>query len=155
MILGYNRAMDYLRKFLKLIESILRDTRALALIGFAVIAVLVAWNSVGVLQQNYELEKKISSLKQRNDVAKLENENQKLRNKYYESDEYLELTARRQLGKAKEGEKLYLIPRSLAESSSINVKPIVEDIPEPEIQKNRYQRNIESWIRFFKGESSD
>ncbi|MEK7626303.1 MAG: septum formation initiator family protein [Patescibacteria group bacterium] len=147
--------MDYLRKFLKLIESILRDTRALALIGFAVIAVLVAWNSVGVLQQNYELEKKISSLKQRNDVAKLENENQKLRNKYYESDEYLELTARRQLGKAKEGEKLYLIPRSLAESSSINVKPIVEDIPEPEIQKNRYQRNIESWIRFFKGESSD
>lgn len=155
MILGYNRAMDYLRKLLKLVESVLRDTRALALIGFAVIAVLVAWNSVGVLQRNYELEKKISSLKQRNDVAKLENENQKLRNKYYESDEYLELTARRQLGKAKEGEKLYLIPRSLAESSSINVKPIVEDIPEPEIQKNKYQRNIESWIRFFKGESSN
>lgn len=147
--------MGYLRKLLKLIESVLRDTRALALVGFAVIAVLVAWNSVGVLQQNYELEKKISSLKQRNDVAKLENENQKLRNKYYESDEYLELTARRQLGKAKEGEKLYLIPRSLAESSSINVKPIVEDIPEPEIQKNKYQRNIESWIRFFKGESSN
>ncbi len=155
MILGYNRAMDYLRKFLKLIEAVLRDTRALALIGFAVIAVLVAWNSVGVLQRNYELEKKISSLKQRNDVAKLENENQKLRNKYYESDEYLELTARRQLGKAKEGEKLYLIPRSLAESSSINVKPIVEDIPEQEIQKNKYQRNIESWVRFFKGESSN
>lgn len=147
--------MDYPRKLLKIIESILRDTRALALIGFAVIAVLVAWNSVGVLQQNYELEKKISSLKQRNDVAKLENENQKLRNKYFESDEYLELTARRQLGKAKDGEKLYLIPRGLAESSSINVKPIVEEIPEPELQKNKYQRNIESWIRFFRGEPSN
>lgn len=147
--------MSLIKKPLKILSAISRDGRALALISFAVIAVLVAYSSVGVLQKNYELEKKISSLKQKNNVAKLENENQKLRNKYYESDEYAELTARRQLGVAKEGEKLYLIPRSTAEASSIDVAPIVETVPEAEVLKSKYQRNVEGWIKFFKGESAN
>lgn len=144
-----------MNKPLKILSAVARDGRALALISFAIIAILVAYSSVGVLQRNYELEKKISSLKQKNNVAKLENENQKLRNSYYESDEYVELTARRQLGKAKEGERLYLIPRSSAEASSIDVKPIVEVVPEAEVEKSKYQRNVEGWIRFFKGEASN
>ncbi|MEK9196594.1 MAG: septum formation initiator family protein [Patescibacteria group bacterium] len=147
--------MGILNKTLKTARSIVGDVRALALISFAVIAVLVAYNSIGVLQKNYELEKKISSLKQKNNVAKLENENQKLRNKYYESSEYLELTARRQLGKAKDGEKLYLVPSTTAMASSIDVGPIVEVVSETELQKSKYQKNIEGWIKFFKGEGLD
>ncbi|OGL30434.1 hypothetical protein A3F37_00985 [Candidatus Saccharibacteria bacterium RIFCSPHIGHO2_12_FULL_41_12] len=145
--------MNLVHKFLKTLRAIIHDVRALALISFAIIAMLVAWNSIGVLQKNYELEKQIALLKQKNSVAKLENENQKLRNKYYESNEYVEITARRQLGKAKEGEKLYLVPRSVAEAASIEVKPVVETIPDVVIQKSKYQRNVEGWIRFFKGES--
>jgi len=142
----------FIHKITTYIKSVFSDTRALGLIGFALVASMVAYNSAQVIQKNYELEKRISSLKQRNEVLKLENENQKLRNKYFESDAYVELTARRQLGKAKEGERLYLIPRSLAEASSVEIKPFVEETKPTSQSKNKYQKNIENWVRFFRGE---
>ena len=73
----------------------LTDARALGLLAFGVVALLVTWSGIKVVQTNYELEKKISVAKQRNSIEQLENENLKLKNQYYESDQYLELAARR------------------------------------------------------------
>ncbi len=58
----------------------LSDSRVLGLIVFGIIALLVTWSSAQSIQTNYDLQKQISTLNQKNDVKKLENENQKLRN---------------------------------------------------------------------------
>ncbi len=100
---------DLIKKF-----QAITDTRVLGLLAFGVVAVLVTWSGIKVVQTNYELEKKISVNKQRNDVEQLENQNLKLKNKYYESSQYLELSARRQFGKAAPGEKLYTVPQAVA-----------------------------------------
>lgn len=140
-----------LQKTLHTIKFALTDNRALGLIGFGVLAIIVAYSTVGVLQQNYDLQKKIAEQRRLNEIDKLENQNQKLRNIYFASDEYIELTARRQLSKAAPGEKLYLVPRSLSESASIEVTPIVSEVPAQQVKKNKYQENIENWLNFFQG----
>ena len=127
----------------------LPDTRVLGLLAFGVVAVLVTWSGIKIVQTNYELEKKISVSKQRNANEQLENENLKLRNQYYESDQYLELAARRQFGKAAPGEKLYTVPESVALSHTIEpAKTQVEVEEEREASKSMFEKNFTDWMDF-------
>src|SRR5690606_35121366 len=82
----------------------LQDVRVLGLLAFAVLALLVSWNTISAIQTNYELQKRMAGLQQENDVKRLANLNQELVNEYYKSDQFLELAARRQFGKAAPGE---------------------------------------------------
>lgn len=131
--------------------KLLSDVRVIGLLAFFAVILLVAFSSVRVLQTNYELQKKENELLQVAEIKKLENENLKLKNVYLESDEYLELTARRQFNKALPGEELYVIPESVAFAK-------VKDIPkntsaeDEEVQgeqnKPLYQKNLEAWRDF-------
>lgn len=126
----------------------LRDVRVVGLIFFGVIALLVTWSTLGAIQANYELQKQIARLEEQNKVHELENANLALKNQYFETDQYLELTARRQYGKALPGEKVLLVPESVALAKTIDIK---EDRPQGEKkspQKPRYQKNFEAWMRF-------
>lgn len=122
----------------------------LGLLVFVLLVLLVSWSGIKVIQTNYELEKRISRLQQENEVLALENANQKLRNQYYETDQFLELAARRQFGRAAPGEQLVIIPEQVALKHTV-------DIPETSIQakaetvanKPTYQRNFEAWVNFF------
>ena len=134
---------------LKPILTQLKDVRVIGLIGFGVIAVLVTWSGVSVLQSNFELQQRIVSLKQEVVIQELENANLALRNEYYNTDQYLELQARRQFGLAAPGETVLVVPESVALEHSV-------PIPEPEqedavttVSKPRYQQNFEAWTRFF------
>ncbi len=126
----------------------LNDTRVLGLLVFGVIALLVTWSGVKSIQTNYELQKEISEITQQNSVKKLENDNLKLRNQYYKTDQYLELSARRNFGKAAPGEKVFIVPKSVALASTI-------DLPEQSKPKTKadnrpgYQKNLEAWFNFF------
>lgn len=127
------------------------DVRVLGLIVFFIVVMLVAWSSVRVLELNYELQKKEALLRQKNEIQKLENENLKLRNTYFESNEYLELTARRQLNKAKPGEKLYLVPKEVAYSKTASIEPpktIKEQAEEKEENQSKYRKNFNDWVNF-------
>lgn len=134
-------------KYKKRIEPFI-DVRVFGLIIFGVIMVLVSWSGLKVLQTNYELEKKISQLSQRNTVQQLENENLKLRNKYLESDQYLELTARRQFNKAAKGEKLYLVPKEAAMSNTANIPTEKPNNTKSDLPKSKYQENLDDWRNF-------
>src|SRR5688572_22142749 len=92
----------------------LKDVRVIGLIAFCVIALLVAWSGLGAIQSNYVLQKQIARLEQENQVKDLENNNLKLKNQYYNTDQYLELQARRQFGRAAPGETLILVPKGVA-----------------------------------------
>jgi len=92
----------------------LTDIRNISLYVFAVVVLAITWSAAKTVQSNYELQKEVSKLKQQNEVLKLYNENVALENKYLATDQYLELAARQNLGLAATGEKVLLVPSSVA-----------------------------------------
>jgi len=134
-------------KYLKKLEPFM-EVRVIGLVVFAIIIILVSWSGLRVLQANYELEKKMTQLKQRNTIQQLENENLKLKNDYFESEQYLELTARRQFNKAAPGEKLYLIPQNTALAKTVEL-PKEEVTAKKETKpKPKYVQNFDEWMKF-------
>ena len=130
----------------------LTDSRNLGLYIFAVVVLAITWSGVKTVQNNYELQKQISVLKQTNNVLGLQNENTKLQNQYYQTDEYLELTARQNFGLAAPGEKVLLVPNSVA------MKYIDPSISASSVQKSSqdntqsgYSKNLQDWRDFLLG----
>ena len=111
---------------------------------------MLTWSGVKAVQTNYSLQKQIARLSQENQVSQLKNNNLKLQNQYYHTDEYLELAARRNFGKAAPGEKVIIVPKSvaLANSTDLNSQPTGKPKKHPGAQPT-YQKNFEAWIDFF------
>lgn len=133
------------------------DVRYLGQVGFVIVVLLVSWSGIKSIQTNYELQKKVDELVQENEVERLKNDNLKIQNKYYETEEFLELAARRQFGKAAPGEKVVAIPTHVAlgytKDIAVQTKESARAIAESE--KPFYQRNLEAWGRFFFPTSQD
>ncbi len=128
----------------------LRDVRIVGLLVFGVIALLVSWSGVGVIQSNYDLQKQLLRIDEQNKVLELENSNQQLKNQYFTTDHYLELVARKQFGKAAPGEQMALVPKGVALEHTIDLPnesatEALGQVP----QKPAYQRNFEAWMDFF------
>ena len=132
-------------KILEFIKS-LSDLRVVGQVFFAVIVLLISWSGVKAIQANYELQKKIVRLEQEVGISRLENDNLKLGNKYLETDEFLELAARRQFGKAAPGETLYIVPKEVALA---HVTRATENVKKASSKKPAYQQNLEAWGSFF------
>ncbi len=130
----------------------LNDVRTLSMIAFGIIALLVTWSSVKVVETNYGLQKQMSTLRQQNEVRQLANNNLKLQNEYYKTDTYLELAARRHFNKAAPGEKLVIVPKSVALAHSIDIpKPkYAADILNNDIKDrgSSIQNNFNAWLDF-------
>ena len=135
-------------QYLEYLKS-LNDIRSIGLIIFCIIVLLVTWSGIKVVQTNYDLQKQISVMKQQNDVKKIGNSNLALKNKYLETDDYLELVARKQFNKALPGETMVIIPRSVAMSHSVEiVEQNVKKQPKLEDDGPVYERNFNAWIDF-------
>jgi len=126
----------------------LRDVRVAGQAIFIVIVLLVSWSGVKSIDTNYALQKQIAQLQQQNTVEQLQNNNQKLQNDYYNSDQYLELSARQNFGLAAPGETELIVPKDIALSyttplpTPATTKDINNDAP-------FYERNIQAWVDFF------
>ncbi len=132
-------------KIVEFIKS-LTDLRVVGQVFFAIIVILISWSGVKAIQANYELQKKIVRLEQEVEISKLENDNIKLENKYLETNEFLELAARRQFGKAAPGETLYIVPKKVALAQ---VTPPADEAAKASSKKPQYQQNLEAWSSFF------
>lgn len=128
----------------------LKDPRSIGLIAFGVIVLLVTYSGIKVAQDNYDLGKKISVQEQKNDVAHLENENLKLSNQYFQTDQYLELAARRQFGRAAPGEKMYMIPDEIAMkyTSDSPEAPKSDKTAKTNPSEPKFFQNINAWVDF-------
>ncbi len=133
-------------KILDFIKS-LSDLRTLGQVFFVIIVLLISWSGVKAIQTNYELQKKIVRLQQEVEIQKLENENLKLSNQYLETDQFLELAARRQFGKGAPGEKLLVVPKATA--MKFVTKSAKNNEKDKKISQPAYQKNLEAWINFF------
>ncbi len=126
-----------------------RDLRAVGLAAFGIIALMVTWSGIKAVQTNYGLQKQIAQLEQENQVRQLENNNLKLKNEYYNTDQYLELSARRNFGKAAPGEQVILVPRDVALKYAASLPAVKSQAQEKSAPKPTYQKNFEAWIDFF------
>lgn len=117
--------------------------------GVLVIALLVAaswvWSTIGAIQQNFTLQQYVDSLKQEIAVNELQNKTNAFQNKYYQSAEYLELSARERLNKAGPGEKLLILPDNTVHASAQET-PVVE-VETPIADRS----NFAQWMYFLFG----
>lgn len=114
--------------------------------GVLLIALLItaswAWGTVGAIQQNFLLQQDVDNLAQQIDYQELENQTLQFENQYFNSREYLELSARDHLGKAGAGEKLLVLPPTT-----------VRDTPStpPTVTPIEKRSNFQQWMYFLFG----
>jgi len=130
----------------------LADARNIGLYIFGLVVVAIAWSGAKTVQNNYALQKQISTLKQQNAVLELQNDNTALQNKYYQTDQYLELSARQNLGLAAPGEQVMIVPKTTAMSyiDSDLAKTVRPDSTAPD-KRPGYVKNLEAWRDFLLG----
>jgi len=129
------------------------DIRNIILYIFTVIVIAITWSGIKTVQSNYELQKKISVLKQQNAVLALQNQNMALQNKFLETNEYLDLTARQSLGLAAPSEKVLTVPNSVAMKyvdPSLAPKSAQAGIVTTD-NRSKYVKNLEDWRDFLLG----
>jgi cell division protein FtsB len=122
------------------------DIKFIGQICFVIIVLLISWSGVKSIQSNYSLQKQITSLNQQNDLQKLQNDNLQLQNNYYNSNQYLELSARENFGLAAPGETEIIVPEQAAMAQTItptNFNSVTK------IYTSKAQNNLSSWVSFF------
>jgi cell division protein FtsB len=125
----------------------LRDIRNVGLLVFTVIVLLISWSGIKTIQTNYGLQKQISQLNQENQVQSLENTNQHLQNQYYSTNQYLEITARQNLGLGAPGETELLVPKNVALAHTVKM-PESASVKAGVPNQPLWQRNFEAWMNF-------
>jgi cell division protein FtsB len=105
-----------------------------------ILALSWAWSTINVLSKNYDLERQVEQGRLDTDIMKLQNENLRLEQAYYKTNEYLELSARKLLNKSQPGEHLVILPRVDSKTpTTATATPVVE------------KSNFEQWIDFLFG----
>ena len=79
-------------------------------------------------------------------VHTLENKNVALQNQYYKTNDYLELSARRNFGLGKAGETELLVPKSVALSYAPEVSAATAAVT---AQASGHTTNLQAWVNFF------
>jgi cell division protein FtsB len=131
------------------LASHLQDVRFAGLMLFVVIVLLISWSGVKVIQTNYQLQKQIAQLGQENSVQQLKDDNLKLQNEYYNTNQYLELSARQNFGLGLPGEKLLIVPKSVALAHTVNLTTN-GTVVAATAKLPFYQENLQAWMRFFR-----
>jgi len=119
---------------------------AVILVAFLVVANLV-WSSLGVMQRNYNLQKELDDKTRQLKLAELDTEKAKLQQRYYKTNEYMELAVRDKLGLAAPGEKVLILPLNTGEIKEESAKEATSsfDIPQEKVS------NFQQWMNFLFG----
>ncbi len=143
-----NNAVRFAKKYYPYLYE-LRDIRVAGLVVFGIIVLLISWSGVKSIDTNYQLQKQISELKQEDAVSSLGNQNLQLQNEYYKSNQYLDLSARQNLGLALPGETELIVPKSVALRYTVDVPSIKAVADRAAAKQPTYQRNMQAWADFF------
>jgi cell division protein FtsL len=135
------KAYEYILQF--------RDVRAAGLLLFLIVVLLISWSGIKVIDTNYTLQKEISRLEQETQVADLENRNIELENQYYETNQYLEISARQNFGLAAPGETVINVPEHVALAHTVKLADEEQaEVVKTKAKQPAYQRNFQAWINF-------
>ncbi len=110
---------------------------------------LISWSGVKVIDTNYNLQKQITQYQQQNDLQKLSNTNMKLENQYYQTNQYLDISARQNFGLAAPGETVLNVSTSVALAHTVELEDTEQALAtKTKAKRPAYQRNFQSWINF-------
>lgn len=114
------------------------------LVLMVVIAAVAVWMAmvIQVLNNNYKLQRQVDNAKLDSQMLELENQNLRLEQLYYRTDEYMELSARSLLGKALPGEHLVVLPRVSHASKAKRPGGVVAT-----------KSNFDQWLDFLFGQN--
>jgi len=111
-----------------------------------IIAASWVWGSLGVMQRNYSLQKEVDFKKRQLQLAELETQSLELAKRYYQTREYQELAVREDLGLARAGERVLILPPNSEAAKSADTEAqarvTAELLP---------QSNFEQWTSFLLG----
>ena len=128
----------------------LRDVRVAGLAVFLVVVLLISWSGIKIIDTNYGLQKQITALQQQNQLQTLEDNNLKLQNQYFNTNQYLDVTARQEFGLAAPGEKVLVVPTSVALAHTIVIPSLDQQAKVKTVNHQpTYQRNFQAWMNFF------
>ncbi len=116
----------------------------IVLIAALVLAGSWAIGSIGTLNHNYDLQRQVDQARLDNQLIELQNQNLRLEQAYFQTNEFLDLQARALLGKASPGEHLVLLPKT-AISSEQDSSSATTEIPA--------KSNLDQWMDFLFGRS--
>lgn len=137
--------LNYIVTFIKR----LHDVRFAGQVIFVVLVLLMSWSGVKAIQTNYSLQKQIAALKQQNAVQQLQDNNLKLQNEYYNSNQYLDLSARQNFGLGLPGETEVIVPQNVALAHTVPLPKTTFQEVTASSKQPAYQRNFQGWIDFF------
>jgi type II secretory pathway component HofQ len=105
-----------------------------------------AWGSIGMMQRNYGLQKELDTKSRQEKLAELETQALAYEQKYYQSNEFKEISARQYLGLAAPGEKVLILPPNTAAAKNATTAT-----PEAAPKSQQAPSNIEQWTNFLFG----
>ncbi|HSW80856.1 MAG TPA: hypothetical protein VLG40_00525 [Candidatus Saccharimonas sp.] len=119
--------------------------------GVLLVALLIGsswvWSTVDAIQRNFTLQQQVDAAAQQIAVQQLENKSQQLENKYYQSNEYQELSARARLNKALPGEHLLILPPN-------TVQPVAQQQAQTQDAPITSRSDFAQWVYFLFGKKS-
>ena len=135
------------------IKRVITNLRGFATLnnGVLIVAILIAstwvWSTIETIQHNFTLQQQVDALSQEIAVADLQNKTLQLQKNYYNSDQYLELSARERLGVAAPGEKLLVLPPNTVQPAAA---PVITSDQVPITSRS----NFAQWMYFLFGKKS-
>lgn len=118
--------------------------------GVLLVALLITigwvWGTIEAIQKNFALQQRVDTLTQEIAFHELENETLEFHKKYYQTNEYVELSVRERLNKANPGEKVVILPA--------NTVAVVEEHP-VRTQPLSERSNMEQWMYFLFGKKAN
>lgn len=126
-----------------------KHTKQLATLnnGVLFVALLVAatwmWSTVEAIGQNFTLQQQVDALAEQIEVEELQKKTLQLQRAYYNTEQYLELSARERLGLTSPGEKVLVLPAN-------TVKP-APAVVAPNIDPAASRSNFAQWMYFLFG----
>ena len=129
------------------------EVQNIGLYIFGIIVLAIAWSGAKTVQNNFELQKKVATINEQNKVLALLNANTTLQNEFYKTDEYLDISARQNLGLAAPGEKVLIVPKNVAMKyvdQSLIIQPKDQQSPVSD-DRPGYIKNLEAWRDFLLG----
>ena len=127
----------------------LQDIRVAGLVVFGVIVLLISWSGVKAIDTNYQLQRQIVRLQQQNQLTQLDNSNTALENDYYKTNQFLELSARQNLGLAQPGETELSVPKDVALRYATAHPKVSTTTVKVGSKQPGYQKNLRAWVNFF------
>ena len=106
------------------------------------IAISWAWGALNMMDRNYRLQKELSKKQQELQLIEVESITLELEKKYYQTREYQELAARKNLGLVLPGEKVLILPPNTS-TDSTSKKDSTDKITK--------KSNFQEWMDFLSG----